>query len=57
MDYKIRFSPIELLRPEGWSLMSARERGARPPRLRDGVKEPCDLPMSDAEPADIAELG
>lgn len=29
MDYKVRFSPIELLRPEGWSLMSARDR-ARP---------------------------
>jgi leucyl-tRNA---protein transferase len=25
MDYKVRFSPIELLRPEGWSLMSARD--------------------------------
>lgn len=57
MAYKARFSPLEILKPGGWSLMSARERGARPPRLRDGVKEPCDLPMSDAEPADIAELG
>jgi arginyl-tRNA--protein-N-Asp/Glu arginylyltransferase len=28
MDYKVRFSPIELLRPEGWSLMSARDRVA-----------------------------
>ena len=26
MDYKVRFSPIELLRPEGWSLISARDR-------------------------------
>ena len=26
MNYKVRFSPIELLRPEGWSLMSARDR-------------------------------
>ena len=25
MDYKVRFSPIELLRPEGWMLMSARD--------------------------------
>ena len=25
MDYKVRFSPIELLRQEGWSLMSARD--------------------------------
>jgi arginine-tRNA-protein transferase len=29
MDYKVRFSPIELLRPEGWSLMSARDRARR----------------------------
>jgi arginine-tRNA-protein transferase len=26
MDYKVRFSPIELLRPEGWSPMSSRDR-------------------------------
>jgi arginine-tRNA-protein transferase len=26
MDYKVRFSPLELLRPEGWALMSARDR-------------------------------
>jgi arginine-tRNA-protein transferase len=25
MDYKVRFSPIELLKPEGWSLMSSRD--------------------------------
>ncbi|WP_395671137.1 arginyltransferase [Phenylobacterium sp.] len=25
MDYKARFSPIELLRPQGWTLLSARE--------------------------------
>jgi len=25
MDYKVRFSPIELLKPEGWTLMSARD--------------------------------
>ncbi|HEY9216660.1 MAG TPA: arginyltransferase [Phenylobacterium sp.] len=25
MDYKVRFSPIELLRPEGWTLMSTRD--------------------------------
>jgi arginine-tRNA-protein transferase len=25
MDYKARFDPIELLRPEGWTLMSARD--------------------------------
>lgn len=30
MDYKVRFSPIELLRPEGWRLMSARD--GRPTR-------------------------
>ncbi len=30
MAYKVRFSPIELLRPEGWALASARELGRRP---------------------------
>jgi arginine-tRNA-protein transferase len=25
MDYKVRFSPIELLKPEGWTLMSTRD--------------------------------
>ena len=30
MDYKVRFSPIELLRPEGWRLMSARDRVGEP---------------------------
>lgn len=31
MDYKVRFSPIELLKPEGWSLAGARElSGAKP---------------------------
>ena len=30
MDYKVRFSPIELLKPDGWTLASARElRSAR----------------------------
>jgi arginine-tRNA-protein transferase len=26
MDYKARFSPLEILKPTGWSLMSARDR-------------------------------
>ena len=26
MDYKSRFSPLEILRPDGWRLMSARDR-------------------------------
>jgi arginine-tRNA-protein transferase len=26
MDYKARFNPIEVLRPDGWALMSARDR-------------------------------
>ena len=30
MDYKVRFSPIELLRAEGWTLMAARDRDATP---------------------------
>jgi arginine-tRNA-protein transferase len=25
MAYKVRFSPIELLRPQGWTLMAARD--------------------------------
>jgi arginine-tRNA-protein transferase len=29
MDYKVRFSPIELLRPEGWTLVSSRDLRAR----------------------------
>jgi arginine-tRNA-protein transferase len=57
MAYKARFSPLEILKPGGWSLMSARERGARPPSMRGGAKDGCDLPMSDAEPAEIEELG
>ena len=28
MDYKVKFSPIELLRPEGWSLAAARDTSA-----------------------------
>jgi arginine-tRNA-protein transferase len=57
MAYKARFSPLEILKPGGWSLMSARERGARPPRGPGGLKDACDLPLSDAEPADIEDLG
>ncbi|WP_354071255.1 arginyltransferase [Caulobacter sp. 1776] len=57
MAYKARFSPLEILKPGGWSLMSARERGARPPSMRGGAKDGCDLPMSDAEPAEIEDLG
>lgn len=29
MDYKVRFSPIELLKPEGWTLVSTRDLGPR----------------------------
>jgi leucyl-tRNA---protein transferase len=57
MAYKARFSPLEILKPGGWSLMSSRERGARPPSLRCDSKDPCDLPLSDAEPAEIDDLG
>ncbi|ATC31606.1 arginyltransferase [Caulobacter vibrioides] len=57
MAYKARFSPLEILKPGGWSLMSARERGARPPRGPGALKDACDLPLSDAEPADIEDLG
>jgi arginyl-tRNA--protein-N-Asp/Glu arginylyltransferase len=58
MAYKARFSPLEILKPGGWSLMSARERGARPPSGKVAAKDlGVDLPMSDAEPAGIVELG
>jgi arginine-tRNA-protein transferase len=30
MDYKARFSPIEILRPDGWGLMSAHDRVGEP---------------------------
>lgn len=56
MAYKARFSPLEILKPGGWSLMSARERGARPPRGPGALKDACDLPLSDAQPADIEDL-
>jgi arginine-tRNA-protein transferase len=29
MNYKVRFSPIELLRPEGWTLVSSRDLRTR----------------------------
>jgi len=31
MDYKARFSPLEVLRPDGWRLISSRDR------LRNGA--------------------
>ena len=31
MDYKARFSPLEVLRPGGWSLISSRDLAAAPP--------------------------
>jgi arginine-tRNA-protein transferase len=30
MDYKAKFSPLEVLRPHGWTLMSARDRDTPP---------------------------
>lgn len=56
MAYKARFSPLEILKPGGWSLMSARERGARAPRAPGVLKDACDLPLSDAEPAEFEDL-
>jgi arginine-tRNA-protein transferase len=29
MDYKVRFSPIELLKPEGWTLVCGRDLTTR----------------------------
>jgi arginine-tRNA-protein transferase len=31
MDYKARFSPLEILKPGGWALLSAKDRQAGPP--------------------------
>ena len=36
MDYKARFSPLEVLRPGGWRLLSARELGPRRSTEPDG---------------------
>jgi leucyl-tRNA---protein transferase len=49
MAYKAKFSPLEILKPGGWSLMSARERGARPPKASPApaVRE---VELSDAVP-------
>jgi arginine-tRNA-protein transferase len=30
MAYKARFNPLEILRPGGWALMSARDRSSEP---------------------------
>ena len=38
MDYKSRFSPMEVLRPGGWSLISSRDRGAAAPE--EGERRP-----------------
>lgn len=56
MAYKARYSPLEILKPGGWSLMSARERGARPPSSRPNSHDTCDLDLSDAEPASLDDL-
>ena len=58
MAYKARFSPLEILKPGGWALMSARERGARSPRVLNLLREADDgeLDMSDAQPAILHDL-
>ena len=56
MAYKARYSPLEILKPGGWSLMSARERGARPPNARRPETNACDLDLSDAEPTLLDDL-
>lgn len=52
MAYKARFSPLEILKPGGWALMSARERGARPPKPV-GCGSNAGVELSDAEPAEL----
>ena len=55
MAYKARYSPLEILKPGGWALMSARERGARPPKpLSGGGTRNAGVELSDAEPAELA---
>ncbi len=58
MAYKARFSPLEILKPGGWALMSARERGARSPRALNLLRDADDgeLDMSDAQPAILRDL-
>jgi arginine-tRNA-protein transferase len=52
MAYKARFSPLEILKPGGWALMSARERGARPPKPV-GCGSNAGVELSDAQPAEL----
>ena len=56
MAYKARFSPLEILKPGGWALMSARERGARSPRVLSAPRDADELDISDAQPANLDEL-
>jgi arginine-tRNA-protein transferase len=58
MAYKARFSPLEILKPGGWALMSARERGARTPKSLAALLEADseDLSLSDAQPAMLDDL-
>ncbi|MBO9707574.1 MAG: arginyltransferase [Caulobacter sp.] len=56
MAYKARFSPLEILKPGGWALMSARERGARPPKPYGGAGQGDGVELCDAEPAELGEL-
>ena len=53
MAYKARYSPLEILKPGGWALMSARERGARPPKPV-GCGSNAGVELSDAQPAELA---
>ena len=52
MAYKARYSPLEILKPGGWALMSARERGARPPKPV-GCGSNAGVELSDAQPAEL----
>lgn len=54
MAYKARFSPLEILKPGGWALMSARERGARPPKPVGSGGTDAGVELSDAEPAELS---
>ena len=54
MAYKARFDPLEILRPHGWSLMAARERGEDQPQGPDG---PAGGVLSQGPDVDAVEIG
>ena len=56
MAYKARFTPIEILRPNGWSLMAARERAAQP-QGPEGASGDGGLGLSQGPAMEVVEIG